>query len=304
MKNQIKFISSSLLSATLLCCLGSAAADQPAKVGLAGSVDTTLPVEKALDPKSDAKDAKIDPFSGKGAIDTTQVTGPKTLIYSIKPGLSKAEDGTQKITNQVEVDYGVDLYGRTVELHCISNWTREATLNDDGSRNRQSGFESATCGAKTQVYNNEEKGLSASVAVDVQSPIVIGHALADRDPNFHVIIPFNVMKTLADGKAAVVGTITSDHTFGGGTEITYGGGAGMRLSSTNAVESNMTRSTYGTVTNDVVCSHQAEGDNKLYYVRVWRQRSGDPPSSGKGVEVGIEITREPNQGATPILFKK
>ena len=101
----------------------------------------------------------------------------------MKIGRSKGV-GSKSTSAEFEITYGIDLYGKAVELHCVTPFTKEKGIDEDGNSYRKSGFESVTCGAKALVYDNDRTGISASIGLDIQSPNTIGRGMPGRDPNY------------------------------------------------------------------------------------------------------------------------
>lgn len=226
---------------------------------------------------------KVTPFPGKGENGGTGVYEPGTFSYSISPSHTNSDNST-KNSVELKVKYGVDLYGKDVELDCTTPWAVEKT----GS-NSNSGFESLTCGAKIQVYNNQESGTSASAKMSLKGSNLFGHGLSDEDTGVHIIIPVAVMQMLADGDAAVVGTVTMDHALNGsGTHFKYAAGAGTRLSSSSSISGDISYATTGKTTVDAVYGYQVS-NSTLFWVKVWRsiRTSGNDET---GVAAGIEVT--------------
>ncbi len=242
--------------------------------------------------KEDAKPDQIEAITGLGQIPNPAPVDAGVLVTNIKYGRSKTNDGTRGASLTLEVDYGINIKGKTVELHCITPFTKEKSLNDDGTTNTASGFESVTCGAKAMIYDNDEKGISVSAGLDIQSPHVVGHGLEGRDPNYHMIVPISAMKTFDDGRYAIAGLITIDRTLGGGTEVSTGFGAGYRINDKTSASVGVVRSALtGNTTSDLVLSRQYSPTTVLF-ARVYKCNGGSPTCSGnKGVEFGIEFTR-------------
>ena len=246
----------------------------------------------------------IDAFPGMGSIDRTDIPSKHERLYKLTTGSFKAADGTRVSTVEFEMAYGVDLYGRSVELHCSTPWSQVSGRDDDGNNYRNSGFVSFTCGAITQIYNGGDKNnITATIAMAVQSPKTIGHQLPDADPYYHVVIPLTALKELYKGDLAIVGTVAIDHSFGGGNEFLYGTGIGKKLNDSNSLSGSVVRSNRGEVTTDVVLAHQSAGSNKVLYLRLFDVRGGSELSSkGRGAEVGIEIELEPRHSGAPAFF--
>ncbi len=299
-----------LITFSILMSSGSSSAQNqlPTQTALPGNEKAFRPVLSRVDIK-EQKAAEgtaskgIEPIVGKGLIDSPNIGDPGDLAISTTVGKSNLKNGMRSMRAELEISYVVDLHGRNVELHCVTPFIKQKGVDDDGNSYRNSGFESVTCGAKTEIYEDEKAGVTASIGLDIQlGPHTIGKGLSGRDSSYHAIVPVTVMKTLDEGRTAFVGTVIMDRNMNGPTQMYYGVGAGRRLTNTTSLNANILSSNTGETTTDLVLAHKKMGADKMYYLRVWRCNGGNPSCAGTGIEAGVEIAFEPTNHAVPAIF--